>query len=96
MKMNNLENHLRVMLSTWYVYILETKDKRLYTGITNDVDRRMIMHKEGKGARFTRIFGFKKFLYAEVCGKSRAQALKREREIKKFSREKKLALLRIS
>ena len=56
----------------WHVYILEIKDKRLYAGITNDVDRRMTMHKEGKGVRFTCIFGFKKFLYTEACGKSRA------------------------
>ncbi|MDD3374533.1 MAG: GIY-YIG nuclease family protein [Candidatus Omnitrophica bacterium] len=77
----------------WYVYILETKDKRFYTGSTNDVDRRMKMHAEGKGARFTRIFGFKKLLYTEACGETRAEALKREREIKKLTKEKKVELV---
>jgi putative endonuclease len=35
----------------WIVYILECADKTLYTGITNDLDRRMAEHEAGKGAR---------------------------------------------
>lgn len=77
----------------WYTYILETQDTRLYTGITNDIDRRMKMHKNGKAARFTRIFRFKELLYTEECGEKRSDALKREREIKKFTREAKLKLI---
>src|SRR5262245_16363265 len=38
----------------WTVYILECVDKTLYTGITNDLDRRVAKHEAGKGARYTK------------------------------------------
>jgi putative endonuclease len=76
----------------WYIYILETRNGRLYTGATNDVDRRIKKHKNGTGARFTRIFGFKKLLYQEKHP-TRSHALKREKEIKSWPRKKKLALM---
>jgi putative endonuclease len=38
----------------WIVYMLECADKTLYTGITNNLDRRMAEHAAGKGARYTR------------------------------------------
>src|SRR3989338_8131121 len=75
----------------WTVYILETQDGRLYTGITNNLERRMKAHKNGKGARFTKIFGFKKLLYSEDLP-TRVEALKRESFIKTWPREKKLLL----
>ena len=76
----------------WVVYILQTKNKQLYTGITSDVIRRMKEHKTGKGARFTRIFGFKKLLYTESQF-TRSDALKRESEIKRWPKQKKLQLI---
>ena len=51
------------------------------------------MHKNGKIARFARIFEFKEFLHSEECGIKRADVLKRECEIKKIIREKKLKLI---
>ena len=77
----------------WHVYILEAKGNRLYTGITNDLDRRMEMHKSGKGARFTRSFGFKKLRYFEDF-LSRSEALKREAEIKSWPKKEKIALIK--
>ena len=38
----------------WYVYILRCGDGTLYTGITDDVDRRLAVHRSGKGAKYTR------------------------------------------
>ncbi len=78
----------------WFVYILKCKDKTLYTGITTDLERRFAEHKNGTGARYTRSRGVVKFVYSEHC-KSRSKALIREAEIKKLSREEKLALSRI-
>ena len=49
-----------------YVYILESSDGKYYTGYTIDLDRRMEQHKNGKGAKFIRGFGFKKLLYSEI------------------------------
>jgi putative endonuclease len=76
----------------YFVYILECKDKTLYTGITTDVERRLKEHKSGVGARYTKSRGVRKLLYTESC-KSRGPALKRENEIKKWTKAKKLALI---
>lgn len=77
----------------WYVYIVETKNKALYTGITNNLQRRINMHQSGKGARFTRIFGFHKLVYWEQQ-KNRISAMKREAQIKRWSRSQKIELCR--
>ena len=79
-------------IGAWYVYILEAQNKTLYTGITNDLAKRMTAHKIGKGARFTRIFGFKKLLYSEKFP-GKIEAMRREAQIKRWPKEKKLALI---
>jgi putative endonuclease len=76
----------------YFVYIIECKDKSLYTGITNDVERRFRQHKEGKGARYTGAKKVKKLRYSEAHP-SRSSALKREAEIKSWRREAKLTLI---
>ncbi len=76
---------------SWFVYILECSDGTLYTGITNDVTRRLQQHNDGKGARYTRIRRPVKLLYCETCT-SRSQALIREYAVKSLPREKKLDL----
>ena len=48
----------------WHVYIIETNDGRLYTGMTNNVERRFKQHVSGKEAKFTRIFGVKALKYS--------------------------------
>ena len=78
---------------TWCVYILECRNKHLYTGISNDVDRRVKMHQKGAGARYTKIFGVKRLLYQEECG-DQSSALKREAEIKSWPRVKKILLIK--
>ncbi|OHA08539.1 MAG: hypothetical protein A3A44_02890 [Candidatus Sungbacteria bacterium RIFCSPLOWO2_01_FULL_60_25] len=75
----------------WFTYLLLCKDKSIYTGITNDVDQRLTLHKEGKGGRYTRSHGAIKILYSEQF-KTKNEALKREAEIKRWRREKKLDL----
>ena len=40
--------------SQWFVYIVECSDKSLYTGITNDLEKRITVHNQGKGAKYTR------------------------------------------
>jgi predicted GIY-YIG superfamily endonuclease len=75
------------------VYILECKNKALYTGVTNNIDRRMEDHKQGNGGRYTKIAGFNKLLFKEKFN-SRIEAEKRESQIKRWTRRKKLALVR--
>ncbi len=77
----------------YFVYLLRCKDGSLYTGITTDVARRFAEHKAGKGANYTRAKGALKVVYAETHP-HRSSASKREAEIKKWPRARKLKLVR--
>jgi putative endonuclease len=76
----------------YFVYLLECNDGSLYTGITTDVTRRFSEHKSGIGSHFTRAKKAKRIVYSEEQA-SRSLAQKREAEIKKWPRKRKLALL---
>ena len=76
----------------YFVYFLECADKSIYIGITTDVARRFGEHKNSIGSRYTRSHRAKKILYSEEY-RSRSDALKREAEIKRWPREKKLKLI---
>ncbi len=75
-----------------YVYILKCNDNTLYTGWTNDLEKRIATHNSGKGAKYTRGRIPVELIYYENLN-SKEEALKREREIKKLNREKKLKLI---
>lgn len=81
------------MESVWYLYILRCKDGSLYTGITTDVEKRLAAHRSGKGAKYTRGRGPLELVYRETCA-GHSEALKRELQIKRMPREKKLLLLK--
>lgn len=76
----------------WFVYIIESENGRLYTGITNDLERRFKKHEERQGAKFFRFSAPKKLVYQEKHV-DRSAASKREGAIKKMSREQKLNLI---
>ena len=76
----------------WHIYILESNDGRMYTGITSEIERRFKEHQQGKGARFTKAFGAKKMLYCEDY-ETKSEALKREAQIKKLTRSEKFLLI---
>ena len=80
------------MESTWYLYILKCKDGTFYTGITTDVEKRLEMHRSGKGAKYTRGRGPLELVYSETC-ENHSQALKREWEVKKLPKEQKMQLI---
>lgn len=75
----------------WYTYLLLCNDRTLYTGITNDLKARLLKHQKGTGGRYTRSRGAKKMIYAEAH-RTRSVALKRELQIKKLTRVKKILL----
>ncbi len=77
----------------YFLYIIECKDKTLYTGITTDVSRRFKEHSLGKGGNYTRSRGVRKLLYTEKHP-DRSEASKREHEVKSLTRKEKLVLLR--
>ncbi len=78
-------------MSGWVVYILRCADDTLYTGITNDLERRIAAHDEGKGAKYTRGRGPLELIFSEARP-DKSSALKRELEIKALTREDKLQL----
>ncbi len=75
----------------YFLYILKCSDDTLYTGITNDLERRLKRHKAGSASRYTRASGAGEIVYTEEHP-DRGSALKREAEIKRWRRDKKLAL----
>ncbi len=77
----------------WFLYILECGDGSFYTGVTNDVDRRLRAHQDGTGSRYTRTRRPVVLVYREVCG-SRALALSRECAVKSLPRRLKEELIR--
>ena len=76
----------------WFVYIIECKDKRLYTGITNNLTRRIRDHNSGYGCRFTKYRKPVHLLHSEEF-QTKTEALKREFEIKQLRKEEKLELI---
>ena len=76
----------------WYIYILRCGDGTLYTGITDDVERRLAAHRAGKGAKYTRGRGPLELVYREKA-EDKSAALRRESQIKRLSRADKLRLI---
>ncbi len=79
-------------MSDWAVYMIYCSDESLYTGISNDVEKRFAQHLAQKGAKYFRGRKPKKLVYLEQ-GHNRSSATKREMEIKKLSRENKIQLI---
>lgn len=82
------------METIWYLYILRCGDGTLYTGITTDVEKRLEMHRSGRGAKYTRGRGPLELAYSEICG-SHSNALKRELEVKGLTRRQKELLIKM-
>ncbi len=77
----------------WFVYILECADSTFYTGVTTDLDRRLLEHNGSlEGAKYTKARQPVQLIYSEEKP-DRSQAQKREAEIKKMSRLEKQKLI---
>jgi len=79
--------------SRWIVYVLRCADDSLYTGITNDLPRRLAAHRAGTASRYTRSRGPVRVVHREPAF-DRGAALRREAAIKRLPRTAKLALIR--
>ena len=78
----------------FYVYIILTVNNKLYCGYTDDVEKRYKLHKEGKGAKFTRANKPFKLVYVKEF-ESKQEAQKEEYRIKHLSRKQKEALIEL-
>lgn len=76
---------------SWHCYLLECADGTLYTGITNDLDKRVTAHNEGTASKYTRSRLPVRLVYTETHP-DRSAASRREAEVKKLSRAAKLEL----
>ena len=74
---------------TWYVYIIECQDESLYTGITNNIQKRMAAHKSGKGSKYVRSKGFFELLHV-IKAQDKSDAAKMEYQIKQLQRNDKI------
>lgn len=79
-------------MGSWCVYYLRCADGTIYTGMTNDLEKRLATHNSGQGAKYTstrlpvRLIGFEPF-------KTRSEAASREWHVKQLSRIEKIGLL---
>ena len=83
------EKSLKQKKMSWYVYILECMDESLYTGITNNLEKRMEAHKTGKGSKYVQRKRFRQLLHA-IAVKDKSEAAKLEYKIKKLERNEKI------
>jgi len=74
------------------VYLMASRSKTLYTGVTSDLEKRVYQHKHGLVEGFTKRYRIERLVYFEVHGDVRA-AIAREKQIKAWTREKRVALI---
>lgn len=77
---------------SWFVYILKCSDDSLYTGITNNKERRLLQHNKGKASKYTRVRLPVEMVYSEPS-EDRSLASKREWAIKQLTKKQKLKLI---
>jgi putative endonuclease len=75
------------------IYVILCDDNSFYTGYTKNLDRRIRLHKNGRGARYTRIHKPKKLVYVEEFN-SRREAMQREKKVKRLNHQQKLKLIK--
>jgi putative endonuclease len=76
----------------FYFYLARCSDDSLYAGYCVDLENREKAHNDGKGAKYTRAHGPVKIIYSEEFA-TRSEAMKREAEVKSFTKAKKEALV---
>ncbi len=79
-------------LKNYYAYIMASTSRTLYTGVTNNLERRMLQHRRKLLGEFTARYNINRLVYYEVSGEILA-AIAREKQIKSWSRKKKIALI---
>lgn len=77
---------------SWFVYVLQCSDNTLYTGVTNDLERRLEAHQKGVGSKYTRgRIPVHLLAYKELPNRSEAQSI--EHQVKNLNRKRKLQLI---
>ena len=79
-------------MKQYFVYIMTNKSKTLYTGVTNDLTRRVAEHQQGLGGQFTKKYRITRLVYFKDTRDEQA-ALEREKQIKGWTRGRKIELI---
>jgi putative endonuclease len=79
-------------VKTYFVYIMASKSRTLYTGVTSNLERRVLQHREKVFGGFTAKYNINRLVYFEQFGDVLA-AIGREKQIKAWGRTKKIALI---
>jgi putative endonuclease len=79
-------------LKNYYVYIMASASRTLYTGVTSNLERRVLQHRRKLLGKFTARYKINRLVYFEACGEILG-AIAREKQIKSWSRKKKIALI---
>ena len=90
-----MTGEVKGLVGAWVLYILECSDGTFYTGITNNMERRLQQHNAGSAARYTRGRRPVTLRYHEPCG-GRSQALVREAAVKRLARGEKQRLMNLT
>jgi len=77
---------------SYYTYIVASRSKVLYTGMTNNLERRIMEHEHGKGSRFTKRYNVNRLVWYETFRRPQ-EAVAREKELKGWIRARKIALI---
>ena len=80
---------------TYYTYIVASRSRVLYVGITNDLTRRVAEHKSGEVDGFTKLYRVNRLVYYEEFANP-SDAIAREKEMKRWLRSKKVELIRVT
>ena len=83
------------MPRNYYVYILANRSRTLYVSVTNDLARRLYHHRTGGGSKFASKYAIRILVHVEWASNPR-DAIAREKQIKRWSRRKKVALIEAS
>lgn len=92
-RINLTERDLQLKTRTYYVYIMASRSLNLYTGITNSIYRRALQHKRGEIEGFTKRYNINGLVYYEIFHQV-GNAIAREKQIKAWTRAKRIALIR--
>ena len=79
-------------MKQYWVYIVASRSRRLYIGVTNDLNRRIAEHRDGRAGAFTTRYAIDRLVYFEEHSQI-ADAIAREKTLKGWRREKKLRLI---
>ena len=83
---------LKILTMHYYVYIMTSYTRVLYTGVTNDLCRRVYQHKQKLSAGFTSKYNINQLVFYEETNDVRV-AIEREKQIKDWRRDKRIALI---